>query len=195
MRRSNMDQHTKILTFLCPDDPEEAGRRYLGLQKKLEGYFRTRGLADPTAAADETLDRADKMIAEGTEVSNVDNLCLGIARLIMTEDWPFNNRESSAFLQFLEQHSQATGDVDRFSLMRSCLDQLPQSSRNLLNSYCGAPTGPAGAKYRRELAEQLGLKVPELRVRVTRLRRDLDDCVKQLSQTDGKDLHVTNSDI
>jgi len=180
-----LDQHfSRLLTFLCPDDPDEAGRRYLRLHKKLEGYFRTRGVADTTAAADETLDRAARRIAEGAEVPNVDNFCLGIARFIIKEGWRLNNRESTAFLQFLEQQNHATtSDVDRFSVMKSCFEQLSQSARDLLNSYCAAPAGRARAKYRRELAEQLGFKVANLRVRVTRLRQDLDDCVKQLSRS------------
>ena len=179
-----MDQHfSRLLTFLCSEDPDEAGRRYLRLHKKLEGYFRTRGVADSTAAADETLDRAGRRIAEGAEVPNVDNFCLGIARFIIKEGWRLNTRESTAFLQFLEQHSHSTDDVDRLSLMKSCFEQLPQSTRDLLNSYCAAPTGRARATYRRELADQLGFKVTNLRVRVTRLRRELDDCVKELSKS------------
>lgn len=179
-----MDQHfSSLLTFLCSDDPDEAGRRYLRLHTKLEGYFRIRGVADTTAAADETLDRAGRRIAEGAEVPNVDNFCLGIARFIIKEGWRLNNRESTAFLQFLEQHNHATADVDRFSLMKLCFEQLPQSARNLLNSYCAAPEGRARAKYRRELAEQMGFKVTNLRVRVTRLRQDLDNCVKELSRS------------
>lgn len=177
---SSQSSTDTLLTSLCPNDRDEASRRYLDLHKKLQGYFRTRGVADPAAVADETLDRAGKMIAEGAEASDLDNFCLRIARFILTDDWPFNNGESSAFLQFLEQHNHATDDVDRFSPMKSCLEQLPQHARTLLNSYCSAPTGPAGAKYRRELAEQRGLKVTELRVRVTRLRRDLHDCLKEL---------------
>jgi len=55
---NKLDQHfSSLLTFLCPDDPDEAGHRYLRLHQKLEGYFRTRGSGDPTAAADEALSR------------------------------------------------------------------------------------------------------------------------------------------
>ena len=179
-----MDQHfSTFLTFLCPDDPDEAGRRYLGLHKKLEGYFRTRGVADPSAAADETLDRAARRLAEGAEVPNIDSFCLGIARFIIMEGWRFNTRESTAFLQFLEQHEQATAEqIDRFSLMKICFEDLPQYERRLLNSYCAALRGQARAKHRRELADDLGLTVSALRIRVTRLRQALEDCLKKLSR-------------
>ena len=99
------------------------------------------------------------------------------------EGWRFNNRESAAYLQFLQQHDHDSKDVDRFSLMKTCFEQLPQNDRDLLSSYCSAPTGRARAKYRVELAEQLNYTVTAMRVRVTRVRRSLDDCVKELSRS------------
>lgn len=171
------------MTFLCPEDPDEAGRRYLRLHQKLAGYFQFRGVADPTASADEALDRAARRIAEGAEVPDINKFCLGIARFIIKEGWRFNNRESAAFLQFLEQHNRATDDqTDRFSLMKTCFEQLSQYDRELLNSYCASPPGRARAKYRLELAEKLNRTVKYLRVCVTRLRRELDNCVKELSK-------------
>ena len=81
-----MDQHfSRLLTFLCPEDPDEAGRRYLRLHQKLEGYFQFRGVADPIAASDEALDRAARRIAEGAEVPDINKFCLGIARFIIKE--------------------------------------------------------------------------------------------------------------
>ena len=181
--RVKLDQHfDRLLTFLCPEDPDEAGRRYLRLHQKLAGYFQFRGVADPIAAADEALDRAGRRIAEGAAVPDIDKFCLGIARFIIKEGWRFNNRESAAFLQFLEQHDQATDKMDRFSLMKTCFEQLPQYERNLLNSYCAAPRGQARAQHRRELAERLGLTVSALRIRVTRLRQGLEDCLRELSK-------------
>jgi ribosome recycling factor len=52
-----------------------------------------------------------------------------------------------------------------------------------LSSYCTAPAGRARARYRLELAKQLNKTVTAMRVRVTRVRRDLDDCVKELSKS------------
>lgn len=179
-----MDQHfDRLLKFLCPEDPDEAGRRYLRLQQKLVGYFQFRGVADPIAAADEALDRAGRRIAEGAEVPDIDKFSLGIARFIIKEGWRFNNRESAAFLQFLEQHDQSTDKMDRFSLMKTCFEKLPQNDRELLSSYCAGPTGRARAQYRLELARQLNFTVTAMRVRVTRVRRGLDDCVKELSRS------------
>lgn len=179
-----MDQHfDSLLTFLCPDDPDEAGRRYLRLHQKLVGYFQFRGIADPIAAADEALDRASRRIAEGAEIPDIDKFCLGIARFIIKEGWRLNNRESAAFLQFLEQHNHEGDEIDRFSLMKSCFEQLPQNDRELLILYCAAPSGRARARYRVELAGRMNRTVTAMRVRVTRVRRGLDECVKELSRS------------
>jgi hypothetical protein len=184
-QKAELDQQhfTILLKFLAPEDPEEAGRRYLFLHGKLENYFRFRGVADPVAAADETLDRAARRIAEGAEVPDIEKFCLGIARFIIKEDWRMNNRESEAFLQFLKSDRITEDELDRFNLMRSCFDQLPQHERELLNAYCAGPRGRARSQRRLALAERLDTNISALRIRVTRLRRGLDDCVKELSRS------------
>lgn len=185
-QKAELDQQhfTILLQFLAPDDPDEAGRRYLNLHQKLEGYFRLRGVADPVGCADEALDRAARRIAEGAEVPDINHFCLGIARFIVMERWRGDTRENEAFLHFLELNVSVTeDDLNHFTLMRSCFDQLPQYDRELLESYCIVPRGRERAIHRRELAEKRQTTVSALRIRITRLRRGLDDCVRELSQT------------
>jgi hypothetical protein len=179
-----LDHFSRLLTFLCPEDPDEAGRRYLRLHQKLAGFFQFSGITDPAAAADEALDRAARRLAEGAEVPDIDKFCLGIARFIIKESWRLTSKETNAFLQFLEHNERATEkEIDRLSFMKKCFEELPQSDRDLLNSYCAAPPGRARARYRLKLAEQLQFTVTAMRVRVTRLRRGLEDCVKELSRS------------
>jgi len=180
-----LDQYfTILLKFLAPDDPEEAGRLYLLLHEKLAGYFRLRGVADPVCCADEVLDRAARRLAEGTEVPDINRFCLGIARFVIKEQWRVDTRESQAFLRFLEQNESVSEiELNRLSLMRSCFDQLPQNDRELLHSYCAAPRGRARAEHRRKLAEARDSNVSAVRIRVTRLRRGLDDCVREMSRS------------
>lgn len=179
-----MDQKfNNLLTYLCPEDPDEAGRRYERLRQKLTGFFRFRGVADPTAAADEALDRAASRIADATDVPDVETICLRIARLMMVEDSRHNTKESTAFLQFLEQRESANAQIDRFTLMKTCFEKLAQDDRELLDWYCVAPPGLARVKYHVDLAQRLDITVPALRVHVTRLRQGLDDSVKELSKS------------
>jgi hypothetical protein len=174
-----------LLTFLCPDDPDEASRRYLRLHQKLAGYFRLKGMSDPVNDADDALDRAGEKIVKGQEIPDIDKFCMGIARNIVHERLRYKKREESAFLKFLD-HTQDTSTealLDRITnLMKPCFEQLPQDDRNLLTSYCKVPPGIDRAEHRRQLAASLKSTISALRIRVTRLRRSLENCVKELSK-------------
>ncbi len=181
-----MDQHLdNLLTYLCREDFDEAGRRYLRLHQKLTGFFQLRGVADPSVAADEALDWAARIIAEGNEVPDIDAVCLRIARYMMGGS-RHNTGESTAFLQFLEQQENATDtEIDRVNLMKTCYEKLPRSDRELLDSYCIAPPGLGRPKYLEHLAAQLNTSLTALSIRVTLLRRGLDNCVKESSKVIG----------
>jgi hypothetical protein len=174
-----------LLRFLCPEDPDEASRRYLRLHQKLEGYFRLKGMFDPINDADDALDRAAEKIVKGQAIPDIDKFCMGIARNIVHERLRHKKREESAFLKFLDNSRDNSTEalVDRItSLMRPCFEQLPQDDKNLLTSYCKVPPGVERAEHRRQLAASLKSTISALRIRVTRLRRGLENCVKALSK-------------
>jgi hypothetical protein len=174
-----------LLEALCPGDREEGTRRYLNLQQKLAGFFRMKGTSDPDKDADDTLDRAGKKIIEGVDIPEVDRFCFGIARNIILERARNKKREESAFLQFIyNSHDNSTeAVVDRImNLMKPCFERLPENDRDLLISYCKVPPGSTRAEHRRQLAERLKSTISALRIRVTRLRRALENCVKALSK-------------
>lgn len=179
-----MDQQLNNLkACLCPEDPDEAGRRYLRLQQKLTGFFQLRGVADPTVAAGEALEWAARIIAEGNDVTDIDSVCLRIARYMMREGSRHNTPESAAFLQFLEQDpNENESGIDRHRLMKLCFDKLPKSDRELLDAYCIAPPGLGRPQYLENLALQLSTSVTQLSIRVTQLRRGLDKCVEESSK-------------
>ena len=174
-----------LLTFLCPDNPDEASHRYLRLHQKLEGYFRLKGTLDPVNDADDAMDRAAEKIVKGQDIPDIDKFCMGIARNIVHERLRHKKREESAFLKFLDnsQDNSTEALVDRITnLMKPCFEQLPPDDRNLLTSYCKVPPGVERAEHRRQLAENLKSTISALRIRVTRLRRGLENCVKALSK-------------
>lgn len=174
-----------LLTFLSSDDPDEASRRYLRLHQKLEGYFRLKGMSDPVNDADDAMDRAAEKIVKGQDIPDIDKFCMGIARNIVHERLRHKKREESAFLKFLDnsQDNSTEALVDRITnLMKPCFEQLPPDDRNLLTSYCKVPPGVERAEHRRQLAASLKSTISALRIRVTRLRRGLENCVKALSK-------------
>lgn len=174
-----------LLTFLCPDDPDEANNRYLSLHQKLAGFFALNGMYDPANDADDALDRAAEKIVKGAVIPDIEKFSIGIARKIVYERLRGKKREESAFLKFFEQiqDNNTEAVVDRInSLMKPCFEQLSRADQNLLTTYCQVPPGITRAEHRRQLAANLGSTISALRIRVTRLRRGLANCVKALSK-------------
>jgi len=176
------EDFARILALLSPD-AEEAGRLYTSLHKKLTGFFGMKGIPDPLTAADETFDRAVLKIGAGTIVPDVGKYCLGIARNIARERRRFMQRETLAFHKFIE-------DVDDFpvtqleriyGILKPCFEQLAVEDQQLLAAYCQQIQGRARAEARRQLAETMKVTMLALRVKVTRLRHRLTDCVQKRS--------------
>ena len=174
-----------LLQALCPDDPDEAYRRYIRLHEKLTGFFRLQGMYDPENDADDTINRAEEKLAKGHNVPEPTRFCRGIAKNIVHERRRAKQHEESAFLKFIEncQDKSTEALVDKImSLIKPCFEQLSEDDQDLLIAYCKVPSGPAGAKQRRELADKRKSSISALRIRITRLRRDLQDCVRGRSK-------------
>jgi len=170
----------RFLEFLSPD-PEEAGRIYTLLHKKLVGFFSLKGISDPVSAADETIDRAIIKMNAGTPVPDVTKYCLGIARNIAKERFRLEQRESSAFSGFIENLSNSSDEqIERiYHILKPCFDQLSTEEQKLLIEYCQVLRGHARAEHRRHLAMIMNTTVLALRMRVTRLRSVLTHCVEK----------------
>ena len=175
----------QFLEFLSPD-AEEAGRRYQRLLEKLIAFFNMRGLSDPVNAADETIDRAAIRITSGTPVPDVGNFCLGIARYITKERLRLMQRESSAFVNFVADLANASNEqVERINrVLKPCFEQLAVEEQQLLAAYCQVERGRERAEHRRRLAASMKITMLNLRMRVTRLRTSLTNCVKKNSNAE-----------
>jgi hypothetical protein len=172
------EMFARFLTLLAPD-MEEAGRRYTRLHKKLTGFFRMRGISDPESAAHETIDRAVIKIAAGAIVPDVEKYCFGIARNIVKEIIRIVIREDFALRKFSQGLSHSSVEqVERiYNLLKPCFEQLADDEQQLLLAYCKDIQGRARAEHRRQLADSRKISVLALRIRVTRLRNNLSDCV------------------
>jgi hypothetical protein len=164
-------------------DAEEAGRLYTRLHKRLVGFFGLKGVSDPLNAADETIDRATVKICGGTPVPDVDKYCVGIARNIAKERWRCEQRESATFLLFVKNlNENCDEEIDRiYRVLKPCFEQLAAEERTLLSTYYQDYRGRARAEHRRRMAENFKTSVLALRMRVTRLRSTLTDCVQKRS--------------
>lgn len=177
------EEFARLLEALSMDG-EEAARLYTRLHKRLAGFFRLRGVSDPGEAADETLDRAAIRIADGAPVPDAGRYALGIARYVAKERLREEQREGTASADFIDALDAAGFDAESeryYELLKTCFEQLEGEEQKLLVAYCKVLRGRARAEHRRRLAEKMKTTVVALRMRVTRLRGILSDCVRKHS--------------
>ena len=182
------EMFARFLEHLAPD-PEEAGHRFTRLHKRLTGFFRMNGISDPESAAHETIDRATLKIATGAVVPDAERYCLGIARNIAKERYRLVRREDYALRKFIQGLSHSSLEqIERiYNLLKPCFEQLRTDEQQLLQAYCNDVRGRARADHRRALADSRKISVSALRIRVTRLRTSLYDCVRRRSLDFQKD--------
>jgi hypothetical protein len=166
---------------LLSADPDEAGLRYTRLHKKLLDYFCFKGISDPEGTADETLDRALSKITAGAVVPDVEKYCFGFARNIVKERLRMMKRETATFHSYIEGLAASSAELIEkiHNLMKPCFEQLAVEDQKLLLIYCQEIEGRARAEHRRQVAATMNISMLALRVRVTRLRSNLNDCVQK----------------
>lgn len=142
-----------------------------------------KGVRDPPAATDVTIERAARKIFAGTPVPDVEKYCMGIARNIAHERLRHERREAAAFIKFIEEREDSTDEqVEGINqILKPCFELLAPEDQELLVNYCVVLQGRARAEHRRELAARMNTTVLALRMQVTRLRKELRDCVKKHS--------------
>jgi DNA-directed RNA polymerase specialized sigma24 family protein len=114
----------------------------------------------------------------------MERYCFGIARNLAKEKLRRLRREYTAFHKFIEAiNNYSSEQVERiYSILKPCFEHLSVEEQQLLAEYCHKTPDQASAEHRRQLAETMQVTVPALRIKVTRLRNKLTDCVKKLSK-------------
>jgi DNA-directed RNA polymerase specialized sigma24 family protein len=171
-----------LLAYL-DSDREKAGERYETIRRRLVRLFEWRGCATPEELTDETIDRVAKRMKEGIELRSSDpfGYFCGVAHLVYKEVFRRSLREHRA----LEKSDWPTPvallddeePVDRrLESLRRCLERLPPEKRDLVLHY---HQGQNKIRNRQAFADELGIPLNALRIRVHRIRRHLEDCVRE----------------
>jgi DNA-directed RNA polymerase specialized sigma24 family protein len=174
----------RLLDRLGPD-PDRAGAAYEALQRKLIKFFDWRGATQPEECADEALDRLAVKLDEGSRVEDVRSYALGIARLVLLEQW---RRPEARLFPAHDTHlarlaaPESPDDEPRRACFEGCLEELPPDSRDLVLKYYVAE-GRAKIDNHRRLAEALGVSDNALRSRVQRVRDGLERCIAKCLST------------
>jgi DNA-directed RNA polymerase specialized sigma24 family protein len=171
----------KLLDSL-DSDREAAGTKYEQLRRILIRFFEWRGAPFPHEHADETFDRVSRKLAERVMIANIGGYCYEVARLVCLEALKGPERtlvplESTVVPPLAAPSTDATaGKEERLACLETCLQQLPQDSRDLILDYY-RDDKRARIEGRKALAERLGLQRETLANRAQRVRDRLEACV------------------
>lgn len=175
----------RLLEFLGEADAE--GEVYEGVRARLVGFFRWRGAVDPEGYADRVFDRVASKLAAGEAITarNPAAYLLAVARYIHLE-----GKKEEARLRVAAEASPSAEPVDEapYEALEACLAELHPSQRALVLRY-HAGSGRGRIDGRQAIADELGISLTGLRMRVFRIRQRLERCLRRCgaSETDPAD--------
>jgi DNA-directed RNA polymerase specialized sigma24 family protein len=167
-----------LLGWLDPDR-EQAGERYQRIRERLIALFVWRGCTGAEDLADETINRVARRLAEGLELPAKagDSFFHGVAHRVFQE--VLREREQRAReTGFDPLMAEASGGASsaRLSCFQRCLAALDAADRRLLIRYHGLQRR---SEARKMLSAELGVTPNTLRIRVHRIRRQLEEGVER----------------
>ena len=158
-------------------DREQAGIKYEQIRSSLIKIFAGRGCVDPEELADETINRVTSKLPEIKSDFKGDpaRYFFGVANLIWMEYLRRKPPPSSP-------PPPDSGHAElEYRCLEQCVDLLSEEDRGLLLKEYGAK-GQTQAERRKALADELGISLNALRIRVYRIRLALKECVEKCIQ-------------
>jgi RNA polymerase sigma factor (sigma-70 family) len=173
----------EILAWLDPDR-EVAATMYVQLRHDLANIFKWRACSDPEGLTDEVFDRVAKKVHEvrPTYVGDPRLYFRAVANNVVREN--LKNVKTQGSLDDDELPEPITAKceeddmLDMEECLQSCLPKLSPKNRKLIVAYY-AKEKQAKIDNRSELAQQLGISVETLRVKVYRIRVSLQECIER----------------
>jgi DNA-directed RNA polymerase specialized sigma24 family protein len=168
-----------LLAHLDPDR-ERAGEHYESIRRRLVRLFEWRGCEFPEDLADETFNRVARRLAEGLRIESLNpyGFFCGVAHLLHKEVLRERAKEQQAIKSGdwapSRSYEEEEPEDRRLGCIRLCLDEIPPDQRQLLLDY---HQGEDRIRSRQKLADDLGMGMNALRIRVHRVRRQLGDCL------------------
>ena len=180
-----------LLQRLAPDR-EHAGELYEALRRKLIKFFEWNSCFPAEDLADETLDRVAQKVGEEL-IHDVSAFASGVAKRVRQEAnkrahrmvrVPDLVKQESFFADARNPEKDIQDKMDgerRSKCLHICIQRLPDRDRELFFRYYNI-TGEH-TLYRLTLAKTMGLAIGTLRVRVNRLRDELEKCTRKCASS------------
>ena len=179
----------EILAWLNPDR-EVAATMYVQLHHDLAKLFTYKGFPDPEALTDDVFDRVAEKVhsVRPTYKGDPRFYFRAVANNVVREN--LKKAKTQLSLEGVDPPEQRTTEAEetteeREECLHSCLRKLSAKDRKLIVGYY-AKEKQAKIDYRNELAQQLGMSVQTLRVKVYRLRGSLLECIERCLERKAK---------
>ena len=180
----------ETLAWLNPDRGV-AATIYVQLRHDLAKLFSYKGCADPEGLTDEVFDRVAKKLNDVRPNYKGDprHYFRAVANNLVKETQKkAKNQVSLEGIDPPEQKTTATEEetaAEREECLHSCLQKLSPENRKLIVAYY-AKEKQAKIDSRNELAQQLGISLETLRVKVYRIRVSLLECIERCLERKAK---------
>lgn len=171
----------KLLTCFSPDR-EKAGIEYETTRRKLIRFFVSRSVESADVQADETINRVARRIDEGQQIDNLLGYFYGVARMVFKETIKEKDRapipleEAPQVLR--HKAPEPIEPNQRLLCFDRCLETLAPESRLLILEYYEGE-GRSKIVNRQDLADRLRIPLNALRIRVHRIRVNLEECIQR----------------
>lgn len=170
----------RLLKWLHPNR-DEAGQEYLIIRALLIRLFDSKGGSIPDRLADATMDRvAEKLTTEKMEnwVGDKRRYFFRVAHFILLEDKKrLREMQMPEGFDLINPHAEPDDLESKFNCLEKCLQGLPSANRELIVRYYRGERSIRVAN-RQELARNLNLNLPALRVTAANIRGELRTCIK-----------------
>jgi RNA polymerase sigma factor (sigma-70 family) len=180
-RETNITQESfeALLAWLDPNR-EIAGEKYETIRTGLVRIFRSKGFGDAEDLADLVINRVIERLPDIREnyVGEPVKYFRGVARNVMHEAW---RRKEIATDKFPEELGQLRSTSDEYDCLLTCLDLLPREHRELVLDFYVYDKRDRIISHKR-ISEELGITAGNLRVRVHRIRIELEKCVSNCTK-------------
>jgi len=162
-------------------DREHAGEQYETVRRKLVRFFELWGSVAPEDHADETLNRVARRIANGEQVRDITGYLVGVARklaleLLKEQKKHHVARDHPGPALLASEPSDESSQLH--TCFETCLGRLSAESRALIVEYFRTDKR-ARIENRKALADRHGIQLNALRIRIFRIRTQLETCVSE----------------
>jgi RNA polymerase sigma factor (sigma-70 family) len=175
MEVSDGEAFERLLAWLHPER-EQAARLYRDLRRRMIRLFEYRHGPFPEDLADETLLRLARRVAVETDIKDPYKYCIGVAHNVYREVLRERAQRERALspVNWPPPPPEPEEEDPRLERLRHCLDQLrPPDHRLIVDFY----NGDDRIRSRQGLAERHRISANALRIRVYRIRRQVEDCM------------------